>query len=46
MSNSTIIIFTLALSIFFYIVFLVIGVGGIRKNKVAQGLDVNSKKKI
>ncbi len=39
MNYATIGIFTIISTIFLYIIFLVLGVGGIDKNRRAQGLD-------
>jgi len=39
MNFSTITIITIISTVFFYVVFLVLGVGGISKNRRAQGLD-------
>jgi hypothetical protein len=39
MNYTTIGIITIVSTIFLYIIFLVLGVGGIAKNRKAQGLD-------
>ncbi len=39
MNFSTIAIITIITTLCFYIIFLVLGVGGIAKNRKAQGLD-------
>ena len=39
MSYTTIVIITTVATFFLYIIFLVLGVGGIDKNRRAQGLD-------
>jgi len=39
MTYSTIAIITVLSTLFLYIIFLVLGVGGIAKNRRAQGLD-------
>tara|TARA_Y100001968_G_scaffold119447_1_gene108822 strand:- start:663 stop:803 length:141 start_codon:yes stop_codon:yes gene_type:complete len=39
MNFATIAIVTIVSTVFFYVVFLVLGVGGIDKNRRAQGLD-------
>ena len=39
MNFATITIITIISTVFFYVVFLVLGVGGIAKNRRAQGLD-------
>tara|TARA_Y100001968_G_C19024218_1_gene556631 strand:- start:223 stop:363 length:141 start_codon:yes stop_codon:yes gene_type:complete len=39
MNLSTIAIFIIIFSVFFYMIFLVLGVGGIAKNRRAQGID-------
>ena len=39
MNLTTITIITIFLTLFFYVIFLVLGVGGISKNRKAQGLD-------
>ena len=39
MNIATIAIITIISTLFFYMVFLVLGVGGIAKNRRAQGLD-------
>jgi len=36
---ATIAIITIVSTVFFYMIFLVLGVGGIAKNRRAQGLD-------
>ena len=41
MNLSMIAILTIISTVFFYIIFLVLGVGGIAKNRRAQGLDKN-----
>ncbi len=41
MNFATIAISTIILTVFLYIIFLVLGVGGIAKNRAAQGLDQN-----
>ena len=43
MNFSTIVIITLLATISLYIIFLVLGVGGIAKNRSAQGLDHNQR---
>ena len=44
MNFATIVIITFIGSVSFYIIFLVLGVGGIANNRNAQGLDHESKK--
>ena len=39
MNFATITIITIISTVFFYVIFLVLGVGGIAKNRSAQGLD-------
>tara|TARA_B100001250_G_C19519786_1_gene665471 strand:- start:236 stop:376 length:141 start_codon:yes stop_codon:yes gene_type:complete len=39
MNFATIAIITIISTVFFYIIFLVLGAGGIDKNRKAQGLD-------
>tara|TARA_Y100001968_G_C18768398_1_gene440997 strand:+ start:291 stop:431 length:141 start_codon:yes stop_codon:yes gene_type:complete len=39
MNFATISIITIISTVFFYMIFLVLGVGGITKNRRAQGLD-------
>ena len=39
MNFATIAIITIISTLFFYMIFLVLGVGGIAKNRRAQGLD-------
>tara|TARA_B100000945_G_scaffold115144_1_gene91400 strand:+ start:252 stop:392 length:141 start_codon:yes stop_codon:yes gene_type:complete len=39
MNFATIAIITIFSTVFFYVMFLVLGVGGIAKNRRAQGLD-------
>ena len=39
MNIATIAIITMISTLFFYMIFLVLGVGGIAKNRRAQGLD-------
>ena len=39
MNFATITIITIISTVFFYVIFLVFGVGGIAKNRRAQGLD-------
>ena len=41
MNIATISIITIITTVFFYVIFLVLGVGGIAKNRIAQGLDQN-----
>ena len=41
MNFATIAIITIISTLFFYMIFLVLGVGGIAKNRRAQGLDQN-----
>jgi len=41
MNFATITIITIISTVFFYVIFLVLGVGGIAKNRRAQGLDKN-----
>ena len=41
MNFATITIITIISTVFFYMIFLVLGVGGIAKNRRAQGLDQN-----
>ena len=43
MNSATIAIITIVFTVFLYIIFLVIGVGGISKNRAAQGLDQNQR---
>ncbi len=43
MNLATIAITTIISAVFLYMIFLVIGVGGIAKNRRAQGLDQNHK---
>ena len=45
MNYSTITIITIVSGLFLYIIFLVLGVGGIDKNRIAQGLDQKGDKK-
>ena len=44
MNFSTILIITLIATLSFYLIFLVIGLGGIPQNRKAQGLDHKSRK--
>tara|TARA_B100000700_G_C14475407_1_gene592644 strand:- start:104 stop:238 length:135 start_codon:yes stop_codon:yes gene_type:complete len=44
MNFATIVIITFIASVSFYIIFLVLGVGGIANNRNAQDLDHESKK--
>ncbi len=44
MNFASVAIITLIFTVFFYMIFLVLGVGGIAKNRIAQGLDQKSKK--
>jgi len=39
MNFATFTIITIISTVFFYVIFLVLGVGGIAKNRRAQGLD-------
>jgi len=39
MNFATIAIITIISTLFFYMIFLVLGVGGIAKNRIAQGFD-------
>jgi len=39
MNFATIAIITITSTVFFYLIFLVLGIGGIAKNRRAQGLD-------
>jgi len=39
MNFATIAIITIVSTVFFYMIFLVLGLGGIAKNRRAQGLD-------
>ena len=39
MNFATFTIITIIATVFFYLIFLVLGVGGIAKNRRAQGLD-------
>ena len=39
MNFATITIITIISTVFFYVIFLVLGLGGIAKNRRAQGLD-------
>ena len=41
MNFAAIAIITIISTLFFYMIFLVLGVGGIAKNRRAQGLDQN-----
>ncbi len=41
MNFSAIVIITIISTVLFYMIFLVLGVGGIAKNRKAQGLDQN-----
>ena len=41
MNFATIAIITIVSTVFLYILFLVLGLGGITKNRKAQGLDQN-----
>ena len=41
MNFATVAIFTVISALTFYIIFLMVGVGGIAKNRKAQGLDQN-----
>ena len=43
MNHATIAIITIISTLLLYMMFLVIGVGGISKNRRAQGLDQNQK---
>ena len=43
MNLATITIITVLLTAFLYVIFLVLGIGGISKNRKAQGLDKNQK---
>ena len=43
MNFATIAIITIISTLFFYMIFLVLGVGGIAKNRRAQGLDQSKK---
>ena len=43
MNFATIAIITIISTLFFYMIFLVLGVGGIAKNRRAQGLDQNQR---
>ena len=43
MNFATITIITIISTVFFYVIFLVLGVGGIAKNRRAQGLDQSKK---
>tara|TARA_Y100001968_G_C19006480_1_gene548421 strand:- start:149 stop:289 length:141 start_codon:yes stop_codon:yes gene_type:complete len=43
MNFASITIFIVLISAIFYIIFLVLGVGGIAKNRSAQGLDQNQR---
>ncbi len=43
MNSATIAIITIICTVSFYMIFLVIGVGGIEKNLKAQGLDQREK---
>ena len=40
----TVAIITIISTVFFYMIFLVLGVGGIAKNRKAQGLDQNKRR--
>tara|TARA_Y100001968_G_scaffold314524_1_gene340012 strand:- start:509 stop:643 length:135 start_codon:yes stop_codon:yes gene_type:complete len=44
MNFATISIITLLITVTFYLIFLLIGVGGIPQNRKAQGLDIKSNK--
>ena len=44
MNFATIAIITIASTVLLFIIFLVLGVGGIAKNRRAQGLDQNKTK--
>tara|TARA_B100000579_G_scaffold368785_1_gene329873 strand:- start:56 stop:196 length:141 start_codon:yes stop_codon:yes gene_type:complete len=39
MNLATIVLITIISTVIFYMIFLVLGVGGIAKNRMAQGLD-------
>tara|TARA_Y100001968_G_scaffold282618_1_gene280709 strand:+ start:1676 stop:1813 length:138 start_codon:yes stop_codon:yes gene_type:complete len=43
MNFSTVAIITIISTLFIYLIFLVLGVGGIAKNRRAQGLDQQKK---
>ena len=43
MNFATITIFTILSTVSLYIIFLVFGLGGISKNRAAQGLDQNKR---
>jgi len=43
MNFATIAIFTIIFTLSFYLIFLVLGVGGIGQNRSAQGIDQKSK---
>tara|TARA_B100000945_G_scaffold262509_1_gene221078 strand:+ start:418 stop:558 length:141 start_codon:yes stop_codon:yes gene_type:complete len=43
MNFATITIITVITTLFFYLIFLVLGVGGIAKNRKAQGFDQNQR---
>ncbi len=43
MNFATIAIITIISTLFLYMIFLVLGVGGIAKNRRAQGLDQNQR---
>jgi len=44
MNFATIAVFTIVFTLSFYLIFLVLGVGGIAQNRSAQGLDQKSNK--
>ena len=43
MNFATIAIITITSTVFFYLIFLVLGIGGIAKNRRAQGLDQSNR---
>ena len=43
MNSTSIVVITLVTTLFIYLIFLVLGVGGIANNRAAQGLDQNQK---
>ena len=43
MNLATIAIITIISTLFLYIIFLLLGIGGIAKNRIAQGLDQNQR---
>tara|TARA_Y100001968_G_scaffold226082_1_gene208868 strand:+ start:1826 stop:1966 length:141 start_codon:yes stop_codon:yes gene_type:complete len=43
MNASTIALLTIVITLSFYLIFLFLGVGGIARNREAQGLDQNQK---